>query len=141
MPPPDLATPWHALPPNEVLERLGSRATGLTATEAADRLARYGPNLFRKSPPASLVRILWAQVRSVIVLLLAIAAVVALLSSDPLDAAAIGAVLVLNVAIGFTTELRAHRSMEALLGLELTRLPDGWGLCSTRTRKNRSSAR
>ena len=121
MPPPDLATRWHALPPDEVLERLGSRVTGLTATEAADRLARYGPNLFRKSPPASLTRILWAQVRSVIVLLLAIAAVVALLSSDPLDAAAIGAVLVLNVAIGFTTELRAHRSMEALLGLEVTR--------------------
>ena len=53
--------------------------------------------------------------------LLVVAAVVALLTGDPLDAAAIAAVLVLNVTLGFTTELRAHRAMEALVALEVAR--------------------
>ena len=52
--------------------------------------------------------------------LLVIAAAVALAMGDRADAAAIGAVLLLNVAIGFLTELRAHRAMEALLGLEVS---------------------
>jgi Ca2+-transporting ATPase len=45
----------------------------------------------------------------------------ALVSGDLLDAGAILAVLVLNVAIGFTTELKAHRAVEALLAMEVTR--------------------
>ena len=52
--------------------------------------------------------------------LLVVAAAVALAMGDRADAAAIGAVLALNVAIGFLTELRAHRAMEALLGLEVS---------------------
>jgi len=114
-------TPWHALSPAEVLARLGVRPGGLTEAEAAERLARFGPNLFRRTPPVSPWRILLAQVRSLIVLLLLVAAAVALVLGDPLDAAAIGAVILLNVALGFFTELRAHRAMEALLALEVAR--------------------
>jgi Ca2+-transporting ATPase len=55
------------------------------------------------------------------VVLLLTAGGVALVSGDVLDAAAITAVLVLNVAIGFVTELKAHRAVEALLALEVTR--------------------
>ncbi len=116
-----MSAPWHAVPLSEALDRLGSRPGGLDETEAADRLARHGPNLFRAAPPVSPWMVLAAQLRSMIVLLLAAAAVVALLSGDALDAGAIGAVLVLNVAIGFVTELRAHRAMESLLALEVTR--------------------
>jgi Ca2+-transporting ATPase len=65
--------------------------------------------------------VLLGQLRSALVLLLVVAAVVAAATGDLADAAAIGAVLVLNVAIGFATELRAHRAMEALLGLEVLR--------------------
>ena len=35
---------WHALTPDDALARLGTRASGLTGAEAAERLARYGPN-------------------------------------------------------------------------------------------------
>ena len=112
---------WHALPPDEVLRRLESREAGLDGAEAAARLRRDGPNVFERVPPASVWSVLVAQLRSVVVLLLVAAAGAALLSGDALDAAAIGAVLVLNVAIGFTTELRAHRAMEALLRLDVAR--------------------
>jgi Ca2+-transporting ATPase len=65
--------------------------------------------------------VLAGQLRSVLVLLLVAAAAVAALTGDAADVMAIGAVLVLNVAIGFGTELRAHRAMEALLRLEVLR--------------------
>jgi Ca2+-transporting ATPase len=114
------AAPWHALAPADVLARLEVGPDGLSEAEAEERLARYGPNRFRRTPSISPWRILAAQVRSLIVLLLVVAAAAALLLGDPLDAAAIGAVIVLNVVLGFVTELRAHRAMEALLGLEVT---------------------
>ena len=57
-----------------------------------------------------------------VVLLLA-AAVVSLALGDRLEAAAIGIVLVINTVIGFTTEWRARRAMEALLELDVPRAP------------------
>lgn len=112
-------TPWHALTPDETLARLGSNRRGLSPGEAKRRLARDGPNVFRTAPPVPAWRILVGQLRSVVTALLIAAGLIALLSGNPLDASAIGAVLLLNVGIGFVTELRAHRAMEALLGLEV----------------------
>jgi Ca2+-transporting ATPase len=112
---------WHALSPAEALRRSASGAGGLTQEEAARRLRRVGPNAFDRAPPASAWSVLLAQLRSLMVLLLVVAAGIAVLSHDLLDAAAIIGVLLLNVAIGFFTELRAHRAMEALLRLEVGR--------------------
>ncbi len=116
-----LGTPWHSLSQDQALRELASSAQGLEQAEAERRLAQYGPNRFERTPPASAWRVLAAQLRNVVVGLLLIATAVALLTGDVLDAAAIGAVLVLNVAIGFTTELRARRAMEALIDLEVAR--------------------
>ncbi len=55
-----------------------------------------------------------------VVLLLA-AALVSLALGDRLEAAAIGMVLVINTVIGFTTEWRARRAMEALVELDVPR--------------------
>ena len=115
------ATCWHALAVDEVLRELDSSTEGLSESESERRLAVHGPNRFERSPPTSAWRILVAQLHNVVVGLLITAGMVALLTGDPLDAAAICAVLILNVAIGFTTELRAHRAMEALVALEVAR--------------------
>jgi Ca2+-transporting ATPase len=116
-PPPN----WHGIAPEEALRLLGSNRRGLSTTEAARRLARDGRNVFRATPPVPAWKILLAQLKSVVTALLVAAAAIAFLSGDSLDAAAIGAVLFLNVLLGFLTELRAHRAMEALLGLEVAR--------------------
>jgi len=113
--------PWHSLAREETLARVGSRDTGLSEAEAGGRLARDGPNIFRAAAPVSAWTVLFAQLRSVLMLLLVAAAGVAAATGEAADATAIAAVLVLNVAIGFVTELRAHRAMEALLGLEVLR--------------------
>jgi Ca2+-transporting ATPase len=104
-----------------VLRALETSREGLTEVEWSRRLARHGPNRFERAPPTTPRKNLAAQQPNVVVALLVAAAVVALLTGDLPDAAAITAVLVLNVAIGFTTELRAHRAIEALVALEVAR--------------------
>ncbi|HJR35273.1 MAG TPA: HAD-IC family P-type ATPase [Gemmatimonadales bacterium] len=111
-------SPYHARPSDDALRELESRPEGLTGAEAAERLGRVGPNELRVIRPVSAWRILIAQLKSVVVLLLAAACGVALAFGDLVDAAAIGAVLVINTLLGFVTELRARRAMESLRDLE-----------------------
>lgn len=112
---------WHGLTADEALVRLETDADGLAEPAVSDRLARYGPNVFRVARPTSAFRILVAQLRSVVVLLLFVAALLALAIGDGLEAAAIGIVLLINTAVGFVTELSARRAMEGLLRLEVPR--------------------
>jgi Ca2+-transporting ATPase len=119
---------WHQLGIDATLERLRSARVGLSAAEARARLIRDGPNAIPAPAPTPFWHVLWRQVSSVITLLLIAAATVALLSSDMLDAAAIVGVLLINVALGFATELPARRAMRALLFgdvLRATVLRDG----------------
>jgi len=108
----------HALDASDVLDALGSGPEGLSEEEAARRLERHGPNALRAARPASAWELFVGQLKSVVVLLLVVAAAVALLMGEVLEAVAIGAVLVINTVLGFVTELRARRAMEALLRLE-----------------------
>lgn len=110
---------WHASPVAEVLDQLGSGPDGLSSEEAAARLREHGPNVLVVAEPLPAWRLLVAQVRSVVVLLLFVAMIVALLFGESAEALAIGAVLALNTLLGFFTELRARRAMEALLGMNV----------------------
>lgn len=58
----DLATAAAAAP-HEVLKRLGSSDSGLSGTEAADRLKRYGPNVVGLHRVRALA-VLWSQLRT-----------------------------------------------------------------------------
>jgi Ca2+-transporting ATPase len=113
-----LADEAHARAEDDVLAGLGTSDAGLSAAEVRRRLVEYGPNSLRRARPTSTWKILFDQVTSVVVALLAAAAIIALFLGDPLDAIAILAVLVLNTTIGFITEFRARRAMEALRALE-----------------------
>ena len=112
---PNVPQQCWALPPESVLEALRvDRFQGLSPAEVHARRLHYGPNRLREMRPRSAWRTFWDQVASPIVALLAAAAVVALAFDEQLEALAIGAVLVINTTIGFWTERRALRSMEAL---------------------------
>jgi Ca2+-transporting ATPase len=110
---------WHAEPIDRVLSSLETSAGGLSHAEATLRLKRYGPNQFARPQPAPLGEIVAAQLRSVIVFLLLGAVVVSLLFGDRVEAAAIGAVLLINTVLGVVTEWRARRAIEGLLALEV----------------------
>ncbi|MFL5539921.1 MAG: cation-translocating P-type ATPase [Longimicrobiaceae bacterium] len=118
---PEAPATWHALHAEAALERLGSGTDGLSEAEAAARLARWGPNLLRAAPPTPAWKILLAQLRGVVVLLLVAALALSLALGDRLDAAAIAVVLLANTLLGFVMELRARRTMEGLRQLEVPR--------------------
>ena len=89
-------------------------ARGLSADDVAARLERYGPN--RLDEPARrhpLLRFL-DQFRSLLIVILIGAAVLAGIVGDLKDAIVIGIVLLINATIGFVMENRAERSLEAL---------------------------
>jgi Ca2+-transporting ATPase len=113
------SVPWHSLAVAETLHRLGSTRAGLDASEAAQRLASFGPNRLRPPTPVSALRILANQFASLIVLLLLGATIVSALLGDVMEAAAIGAVLAINTLMGFVLELRARRAMDALIYYEV----------------------
>jgi P-type Ca2+ transporter type 2C len=112
---------WHAEAIDDVLRRFQTTPNGLGAAEAARRLAETGPNRLPRQQPVPLVRILVDQLASMVVILLGVAALVALALGDHIEAAAIGAVLAVNTAIGFTIDLRARRAMDALVQLTVPR--------------------
>jgi Ca2+-transporting ATPase len=78
------------------------------------RLKRYGPNTLITHRQRTLLAILADQLKSPVVWLLAAAATAAAFFGHLTEAAAILLVLIINTLIGFFTELRATRSMEAL---------------------------
>jgi magnesium-transporting ATPase (P-type) len=101
---------------------------GLTAAEARERLARYGPNVLPSEPPPSALKIGLRQLKSPLIYVLLAAAAVALLLGDYTDAAFIGVVLLANSALGGWQEWRAEqqsRSLQELLHVRATVLRDG----------------
>ncbi|WP_212747563.1 cation-translocating P-type ATPase [Fodinibius saliphilus] len=97
-----------------VMKTLQTTPEGLDKNEVNKRLNQFGPNKLRESKKKSIWQILYNQVKSLIILLLAAAAFAAFLYGDTLEGWAIIIVIVINTAIGFFTEFRAVRSMEAL---------------------------
>lgn len=103
----------------DVLDALGViRRRGLSAAEASHRRRQIGRNRLRQPHRTRAWEVLVNQFRSVILVLLVMAASVAFAMGDWIEGAAIGAVICLNAAIGFATEWQAVRSMEALRRLE-----------------------
>jgi Ca2+-transporting ATPase len=108
------AKSW-SLPPEAVVAALDvDPAQGLSPGEARRRLRHHGPNRLRETRSRRGWQILWDQLASPIVALLALATAVALAFGERLEALAIGVVLIVNSSIGFATERRALRSMQAL---------------------------
>ena len=110
---------WHALGSDEVVARLATDLSGLSSEEAERRLERRGANRLEIAPPTPAWRILVAQFRSLVVLLLALAALAAWLVGERVDSLVIVAVLAANAMLGFVSELRARRAIEALRELEV----------------------
>lgn len=108
------AEPWSR-PWEDVCAELDVAAElGLPHGEVLARRERYGANCLTEAKQESAWLILVNQFRGLIVLLLAVAVLVSFLSGALVEGFAVVAVLLINAAIGFFTEVHAVRSMEAL---------------------------
>mgnify|MGYP000605789349 CR=1 FL=1 len=108
-----------SLSSGEVTERLGlDPDQGLSKDEARKRLHSYGPNRLRQKQKVTAWQLLINQFKSLVIILLGIASIAAFMFGEWLEGFAVAIALVINAVIGFFTELKATRSMEALHRLE-----------------------
>lgn len=106
---------FHSRSAQQVIIQLKSEvARGLTTKEAGVRAASYGKNLLVQRKPTRIWTVLRNQFSSPVVVLLAVAAAIAFVFGEWKEGTAVLVVLAINGCLGFFTELRAVRSMEAL---------------------------
>lgn len=91
-----------------------SEQNGLSDAEVAKRQARFGRNELPQGAQVTRAQVLARQFKSVLILLLVLAALVALFQGERIDAIVIGLVVVLNAALGFVQEWRAETALQAL---------------------------
>ena len=129
-------TPWHALGPAEVEDRLRTTAHGLSAEEVEARRARHGPNRLEDQPPAPATTVFLRQFLSPLIYILLAALGLTLVLEEFIDAGVIAVVLLLNAVIGFTQERKAEGAVRALMGLvvphaRVVRAGDEWEIDSS----------
>jgi Ca2+-transporting ATPase len=109
------------LTPAELTQELDTNQyEGLSTREACARTKRSGLNQLRDQEQESIWSILLRQVNSLIVWILAAAAVISFLLGDLLEGYAILVVITINAITGFVLEYSARQSMRALKQLDTT---------------------
>lgn len=106
---------WHALSAEAATNRLASDVVqGLNVAEAEKRLAAHGPNALAEKPPRPAWLKFIDQFRSLLVIILLGAAILAGAIGDIKDAFVIVIVVLLNAGLGFFQEYRAEAALSAL---------------------------
>jgi P-type Ca2+ transporter type 2C len=106
---------WHQTDVKTAVTTLNvNKETGLGASDAQARLAKYGPNELVEKGGRTLLRILWEQLTATMVVILIVAALAAALLGDTKDAIAILAIVILYALLGFIQEYRAEQAIAAL---------------------------
>jgi Ca2+-transporting ATPase len=114
-------SPWHSYSVDDALKHCSTSRTGLGDAEAQRILERVGPNRLAPPRPISAFRVFRDQFKSVVVYLLIAATGISFALGDRVESIAIAVVLAINTLIGFVTELRARRAMEALLQFDVSK--------------------
>ncbi|MFP8487797.1 cation-translocating P-type ATPase [Gracilimonas sp. Q87] len=115
----------HTLEVEEVLNRFEvDRNKGLNEQTVKIRREQYGINKLRQHKSRSIWSVFISQFKSIIIGILAVAAAAALIYGEWIEGWAVLVVILINTLIGFITELRAVRAMEALsqIGVVKTRV-------------------
>ena len=105
---------WHTMTEDEVLAKLGASAEGLSGAEAQTRRQESGPNQLEAEEGVGVLKRVIDQVKSPLIYLLVLAAIVSVLAEHYIDSVFIFGVVILNTLIGVVQEWRAENAMEKL---------------------------
>ena len=109
---------WHSKTTKEVLDQLNVTAqSGLTDSEAKNRLDKYGPNELKSAEKESLFMRFLDQMKDPMIIVLLIAAVLSFVSSgftDWVDSVIILLIVIVNAVISISQEDNAEKALEAL---------------------------
>ncbi len=107
-------TPWWATSAMEIAQDIGSSPNGLSSTEAAARLQRYGANTLKGKESSRVLALLLRQFSSPIVLILIAAAILAFVVHDATDGLIILFIVTASGLLGFWQEYRAASAVKLL---------------------------
>ena len=110
----EINEPAHAMRAEAVLIALRTTERGLNASEAAERLAKYGPNALPQAKPRHPLVRFAAQFASPLIYFLLAAGLGAAFLGHGVDAGAIVAVVLVNAIVGFVQEGKAEKALEAM---------------------------
>src|SRR5436189_4690679 len=115
-------------PVEEVFQALGSRTTGLTETEAQERLLKYGPNEVAYEKKHSWWHRLYTASRNPLVILLTVLATLSLATGDFRAGTVMVLMVVLGLALRFVQETRADNAaakLKEMISVTATVVRDG----------------
>ncbi|MBR3973606.1 MAG: cation-translocating P-type ATPase [Oscillospiraceae bacterium] len=104
----------------EVLQELGVTTEGLSAAQAQERLAKYGPNKLKEAEKPTLIQRFIEQLKDPMLIILMVAAAVSALTgmlageNEWAEVIIILAVVLLNAILGVVQESKAEAAIEAL---------------------------
>jgi Mg2+-importing ATPase len=112
-PQPEVPAYWKA-GAEDLTRQLGSGPDGLSASEAAQRLRRYGPNQVREHRRPTRLRVLLNQFRSPLILVLVFAAAASAATGAWVDAVIVLVIVLATAGIGYWREYSAETAAAAL---------------------------
>ena len=105
---------WHSLSVEQCLEKLSVDKNGLTEEEATRRLDTHGPNALPSPATTPVWQRFVRNFKDPLVIFLLIAAAIAALVAQWVDAAVILSVVIINAIIAFIQEGKAEESLKGL---------------------------
>ncbi len=108
---------WHSYDESEVFSELDTSLDGLALSEVENRLEFYGENKLPSGKKISLLKIIFNQVISPLIIILIAAAIASILIGEEKDAIFILLVIIINSGLGAYQEYNAEKSAEALQSL------------------------
>jgi P-type Ca2+ transporter type 2C len=106
--------PWHTLPPEQALRRLDTAASGLAPAAVEERRRQYGDNELTAAEGVNPWRILFEQFKNLLIIILLVATGLSAFLGHTIEAAAIIAIVLFAVLLGFVQEYRAGNALQAL---------------------------
>jgi magnesium-transporting ATPase (P-type) len=108
---------FHDLAVDEVLKRLETSREGLSASDAKNRLERFGPNRLEQGKKDNPLLRFLSQFNDILIYVLLASAIGTAYLGQWIDTAVILGVVVINAFIGFIQEGRAEKALEAVKGM------------------------
>lgn len=111
-----------------LLARLATRSLGLTAEEAAGRLAEHGPNVLAQDQRPGMARLVWRAAINPLVLLLTVLACISFATGDARAGFVMSLMIGLGVGLKLVQEARADSAaakLRAMISVTATVIRDG----------------
>lgn len=108
---------YHSISKEEALRQLGSSVDGLSQKQVEELRKNHGWNELPETQKVSWLKLFLKQLKSLLVLILLIAAVISYFAGHVVDMYVILAIVLINTLIGFIQEIKAEHAVSALRNL------------------------